>query len=121
IIRMMGYNKLESTFNELINLSDTIYLNQNPIVLDEIILKDYKRIVFKTYGNIQKNYPHFDHVDGFFLRCILRRNDSIIKIEDVSGKVKRNSMFASREIPELNFEFQLFNQRKLGLLNKNKI
>mgnify|MGYP001274447408 CR=1 FL=1 len=79
-----------------------------------------KNLIFKTYNKIQENYPHFTHSDKFFLRCILKRNNSIIKIEDLSGKIKRNSIFASREIPKLNFEFQLLNQRKLGLLHNDK-
>lgn len=120
IIRMLGYNELKTTFNGLNRVRDTIYLNQKPIVLDEIILKDYKNLIFETYNKIQKNYPHFTHSGKFFLRCILKRNNSIIKIEDLSGKIKRNSIFASRETPNLNFEFQLLNQRKLGLLNKDK-
>jgi hypothetical protein len=120
IIRMLGYNKLKTTFEELNSSVDTIYLKQSPIALNEVVVKDYKNIIFKTYNEIQKNHPHFSHSDKFFLRCILKRDNSIIKIEDVSGKIKRNSIFASREIPKLNFDFQLFNQRKLGLLKKDK-
>jgi hypothetical protein len=121
VIRMMGYNELQTTFKELGRSQDTIYLRQSPIILDEIILQDYKRLVFKIYGNIQKNYAHTAHVDAFFLRCILKKNDSIILLEDVSGEIKRNSMFTSKEVTDLNFEFNLLNQRKIGVFSKNKM
>lgn len=120
IIRMLGYKELNTTFKEMHASSDTIYLKGNPIILDEVILKNYKKLIFETYKNIQNNYAHFSHSDKFFLRCILKRNKSIIKIEDISGKIKRNSIFASKEIPILDYEFQLLNQRKIGLLNKDK-
>jgi len=119
-IRMLGYKELNTTFQELNTSSDTLYLSEKPIFLGEIILKNYKNLIFKTYNNIQNNYAHYSHSDKFFMRCILKRNNSNMKIEDISGKIKRNSLFASREIPKPNYEFQLLNQRKIGLLNKDK-
>lgn len=120
IIRMLGYTELKTTFRKLKELGDTIYLQQSPIALDEIILKDYKSLIFNTYANIPKNFPHYPFVDKFFLRCIIKRNDSLLKFEDVSGLIKRNSMFTSKEILKLKWGFQVLNQRKLGLLNKNR-
>ena len=117
---MMGYNMLKSTFKEFNSYPDTIYLSKTPIILGEIILKNYKKLIFKTYNELQKNYAHFSHSDKFFLRSILKKNDSIVKIEDISGRIKRNSIFASVKIPKLNFDFQILNQRKLGVLKKNK-
>lgn len=119
-IRMIGYDKLQTTFQALETSQDTIYLSQSPILLDEIIVKDYEKLVFNTYNAIQKNYLHKSHVNAFFLRCILKKNNAIIKIEDISGRIKRNTMFATENIPKIEFEFELLNQRKVGVLAKDK-
>lgn len=119
IIRSLGYISLKTTFEE-IHKKDTVFLERESYLLNEVVIKDYRGMLYKSYNNIEKNYPNYEYVDDFFIRTILKKNDSIIKIEDINGRIKRNSMFHSQSISNLNFEFEILNQRKLGLINKKK-
>lgn len=53
-------------------------------------------------------------VEDFFLRCILKRNGELVKIEDFSGRIKRDKLLGAKK----NFTFQLLNMRKFGIEKK---
>ena len=112
-IKMLGYETLKTTFKALSRTKDTLYLIPKPFQLDEVTLSN-KNILQEAYNHATINYPMEPFVEDFFLRCILKRNGEFVKIEDLSGRIKRDKLFAA----EKNYAFQLFNMRKFGIEKK---
>ena len=112
-IKMLGYETLRTTFKALSRTKDTLYLTPKPFQLDELTLSN-KNIIQEAYNHASINYPMEPFVEDFFLRCILKRNGELVKIEDFSGRIKRDKLFAA----EKNYAFQLFNMRKFGIEKK---
>ena len=112
-IKMLGYETLKTTFKALSHTKDTLCLTPKPFQLDEVTLSN-KNILQEAYNHASTNYPMKPFVEDFFLRCILKRNGELVKIEDFSGRIKRDKLFAA----EKNYAFQLFNMRKFGIEKK---
>ena len=112
-IKMLGYETLKTTFKALSRTKDTLYLTPKPFQLDEVTLSN-KNILQEAYNHATTNYPMEPFAEDFFLRCILKRNGELVKIEDFSGRIKRDKLFAA----EKNYAFQLFNMRKFGIEKK---
>ena len=118
-ISKLGYKEIKLTFGEL--NADTIFLSPKEIILlDEATIVNYPNLLRNVYLNVIKNYPHTSFVDKFFLRTILKRDNKIYRFEDTQGKIKRNSLFLSSDVKSLKFDFQILNQRKSGLLYKDR-
>ena len=112
-IKMLGYETLKTTFKALSRTKDTLYLIPKPFQLDEVTLSN-KNIIQEAYNHATTNYPMEPFVEDFFLRCILKRNGELVKIEDFSGRIKRDKLLGA----EKNFTFQLLNMRKFGIEKK---
>ena len=112
-IKMLGYETLKTTFKALSRTKDTLYLTPKPFQLDEVTLSN-KNILQEAYNHATTNYPMEPFVEDFFLRCILKRNGEFVKIEDFSGRIKRDKLLGAKK----NFTFQLLNMRKFGIEKK---
>ena len=112
-IKMLGYETLKTTFKALSRTKDTLYLIPKPFQLDEVTLSN-KNILQEAYNHATTNYPMEPFVEDFFLRCILKRNGEFVKIEDLSGRIKRDKLLGAKK----NFTFQLLNMRKFGIEKK---
>ena len=112
-IKMLGYETLKTTFKALSRTKDTLYLIPKPFQLDEVTLSN-KNILQEAYNHATINYPMEPFVEDFFLRCILKRNGELVKIEDFSGRIKRDKLLGAKKI----FTFQLLNMRKFGIEKK---
>ena len=112
-IKMLGYETLKTTFKALSRTKDTLYLTPKPFQLDEVTLSN-KNIIQEAYNHATSNYPMEPFVEDFFLRCILKRNGELVKIEDFSGRVKRDKLLGAKK----KFTFQLLNMRKFGIEKK---
>ena len=112
-IKMLGYETLKTTFKALSRTKDTLYLIPKPFQLDEVTLSN-KNILQEAYNHATTNYPMEPFVEDFFLRCILKRNGELVKIEDFSGRIKRDKLLGAKK----KFTFQLLNMRKFGIEKK---
>ncbi|MFC2681215.1 MAG: hypothetical protein ACFN01_01015 [Capnocytophaga leadbetteri] len=112
-IKMLGYETFKTTFKALSHTKDTLYLTPKPFQLDEVTLSN-KNIIQEAYNHASTNYPMKPFVEDFFLRCILKRNGELVKIEDFSGRIKRDKLFGIKK----DFTFQLLNMRKFGIEKK---
>lgn len=112
-IKMLGYETLKTTFKALSRTKDTLYLTPKPFQLDEVTLSN-KNILQEAYNHATTNYPMEPFAEDFFLRCILKRNGEFVKIEDLSGRIKRDKLLGVKK----NFTFQLLNMRKFGIEKK---
>ena len=112
-IKMLGYETLKTTFKALSHTKDTLYLTPKPFQLDEVTLSN-KNILQEAYNRASTNYPMEPFAEDFFLRCVLKRNGELVKIEDFSGRIKRDKLFGIKK----DFTFQLLNMRKFGIEKK---
>lgn len=115
-IKRLGYKPLRSTFNELQN-KKIIFLTEETIALDEVVLTSEKSIFDYIKDSLTSNYPFSPYEERFTLRALLKKNDTILKLEDLSGKVKRQQLLASKSnpMPKKNYEIELLNMRKAGI------
>ncbi len=116
---LLGYNSFSTTFSDI--KSDTILLESNIVELKEIILTDENYLYKNLRVNIAKNYPLYPFKEKFFLRGIVKRNDTIVRIEDFIGLIERRTLFATKEIPmpKKNYTIELQNLRKAGIVEKD--
>ena len=112
-IKMLGYETLRTTFKALSRTKDTLYLTPKPFQLDEVTLSN-KNIIQEAYNHASTNYPMESFAEDFFLRCILKRNGELVKIEDFSGRIKRDKLFGVKK----EYAFQILNMRKFGIEKK---
>jgi hypothetical protein len=117
-IRLLGYKTIYSTFKEVKN--DTIFLESKFETLDEIILGNSNSIK-NIYKEIYKNYPFTPYSELFFLRCLIKKDGEIIKLQDLNGIVKRKTLFSTSKIPmpKRNYEIEVLNMRKAGIDEKD--
>jgi hypothetical protein len=71
-------------------------------------------------GTILTDYALQPYTEKFYLRAILKKNSEIIKVIDLSGKVRKETLFNTRSIPMLkkNYTAQVENIRKAGKIFK---
>lgn len=110
-----GYEKLATTFTKL---SDTVYLKKSVFELDEVVVTNAKTIYQKIKDSITSNYLLEPHTETFFIRTILRRNDTMVRLQDMQGLVKRKtSIYAGNlKLDKNDYEIELKQMRQLGIL-----
>ena len=91
-IRLIGYKSIYSTFEKI--RKDTIFLESKFEALDEIILGNSNSIT-NVYKELHNNYPFKPYSESFFLRCFLRKDGVIIKLQDLNGSVNRKTLFST--------------------------
>ncbi len=119
ILSHIGYDEIKSNFSYL-NKNDTIFFKSKVISLDEIVITDKKNLIKNVYENVNENYPFFSFNDELFLRCVLRKNEEIVKIQDMVVNIQRNSLFTNQVYKELEFNVEVLNIRKAGITPKSK-
>src|SRR6187551_2609399 len=72
-IKKLGYEDMQIKFDDFKG-KDTIYMNPKMVLLDEVIISDYKPIINKVYKKIPENYQLKPFADQFFLRSILKKD-----------------------------------------------
>jgi hypothetical protein len=81
--------------------------------LDEIVV-DQNGFFKNMLGTILNDYALKPHVERFYLRAVLKRNSTIIKIVDLSGKIKKETLFNTKSfpMPKNNYTIEVENMRK---------
>jgi len=110
-----GYKKKTTTFNEL---ADTIYLHKRVLELDEVVVTNAKTIYQKIKDSILTNYLLEPHSETFFIRTILRRNDTLVRLQDIQGKVHRKTAVytGDLELKKDDFSVRINHMRQLGVI-----
>ncbi len=117
-IRLIGYKSILTTFKEIKN--NTIFLKSKFEELDEIILSNSNSIK-KIYTAVKNNYPFEPYTETFFLRCYIKKNGELLKIQDLNGLVRRKTLFGTSEkpMPKKNYEVSVLNVRKAGIYEED--
>lgn len=115
---IIGYDKLvlasENTKNNI------FYLESQIQTLDEVVISENSRdnLNVITEG-LRKNYPLTNYKEKFYLRNVLRKNDTITKIQDIAGVIEREGLFTDLK-PKKKYSVYLTNMRKAGY-NEGKV
>lgn len=117
---LLGYNDLKTTFNDL-KTKDTVFMEVKAIRLDEIIISNAESIIKKVHESVNKNYVLTPYNENFFLRCLLKKNSEIVRLQDVYGKIFREKMFKTDSKKETEFAVEILNMRKIGIIEKTDI
>ncbi|MGC1515080.1 MAG: hypothetical protein WA810_05840, partial [Maribacter sp.] len=115
IVYRPGYGKLSTTFQ---NIKDTIYLSKSVLELNEVTVTNAKPLWQKVKDSIKTNYALYPFKEKFLVRCMLRYNGEITRIQDMQGKVERKTLLYTQEIEadKNDFAVELTNMRKVGLV-----
>lgn len=110
-----GYDKIATTFD---NLKSTIYLEKSVFELAEVVVTNKKSLFQKIKDSLKNNYVFTPYSEKFLLRGLLKYNDSIVRIQDIQGKLKRKTLIYTSgiEIAKKDFEVEITNMRKIGIL-----
>ncbi len=130
----IGYNTLTATF-EAIAKQDTIFMDAKALELKEVVITNITPFMKKVYDKMNENILSNYSID-FFLRNVLKKDDSIIKLQDIYGKRgyyksqktenivdllnMRKTSILERKNPNLNFpDFNEFLRPPFPILEKN--
>ena len=116
----VGYETHSTTFDAN-SKSDTIFLKSNTVELDELLVSNTSSILTDVYRNLETNYPSSSFNERFFLRCILRKNNEVTRLQDIFGKIERNSLFRNQEIKKVSYNTEILNLRKVDLTEKSTV
>ncbi|VAW10500.1 hypothetical protein MNBD_BACTEROID03-1723, partial [hydrothermal vent metagenome] len=80
---LIGYEEFSKDFELLSRPLDTVFLESKFLELDEVIVTN-KEFSLADFIRIGVNYPFEPFTEAFFMRAHLTKNDSILKLQDIS-------------------------------------
>ena len=110
-LNLLGYNAIKTTFEELNNSKDTIFMENKAFLLEEVVVSNTIPFMKKVYAKLGENYLA-NYTANFFLRNELKKDNTYQILQDVHGKENHNSS----EKKKLNIE--ILNMRKTSLFEK---
>lgn len=119
-LSLIGYNDVKTTYDE-IKIKDTVFMEIQAINLEEIIVSDAASIIKRVHENISKNYSLTPYTENFFLRCLLKKNTELVRLQDIYGKVFKDKVFNTDLRKETEFAVEILNMRKIGIVDKAEI
>ncbi|MFS4494778.1 hypothetical protein [Maribacter sp. 2308TA10-17] len=113
VFYLIGYDKLKTTFEQL---QDTILLTKSVFELNEVVVTNGKTLYQKVKDSIRKNYKLEPYKEKFLIRALAKKDNEIWRIQDLQGKLKRNTLFYLKNMEQTkkDYTIELTNMRKLG-------
>ncbi|WP_115813210.1 peptidase associated/transthyretin-like domain-containing protein [Flavobacterium aquicola] len=109
-INLLGYVPIKTTFEE-IKKQDTIFIESKVFELNEVFVGNLEPFMKKVYDKMGEN-PIPNYTSDFFLRNVLKNDNTIVKLQDVYGKRNRNN------IEKNSTKIEILNMRKVSLFEK---
>lgn len=112
---LLGYEKRTIPIRKL--NTDTIYLKNKFFELDEVIISDVEQPIKSVFKKILINYPLEPYSESFFMRCVLEKDNEIVKLQDINGLVERQTLFSTSKspMPKRNYTVEIQHMRKAGI------
>lgn len=109
-----GYQNLRTTVGEL---RDTVYLKRSIVNLEEVVVTNAKSILERIRDSLTENYHFLPHVETFFIRALLRRNDTIVRLQDMQGNLKRKTLIYTGDLnlEKKDYAVELLQMRQVGI------
>jgi hypothetical protein len=113
IFYRIGYDKFTTTFSQI---NDTIILNKSVFELNEVVVTNARTLLEKIKDSLKSNYKMDSYKEKFFLRGLLKYNDTLSRIQDLQGKLKRKTLLygSDMNLDKKDYEVELVNMRKIG-------
>lgn len=117
-ISLLGYYPQNILCKNLKDINDSIFLEKRFIELDEIVVTNENTTFKSMVKSIESNFPSFPYKENYFLRSVLKKNGTIVKIEDIVGIIERQKLFSTSEnpMPKKNYSVEVQNMRKAGII-----
>ncbi len=111
----LGYKRLRKSFA---TLTDTLYLEKAPYELEEVVVTNVKNLWQKVKDSITNNYLFAPYKEKFFLRAMLKYNGTLVRLQDIEGKLARKTLLYNQkmELTPKDFIFEFTNMRKTGVV-----
>jgi hypothetical protein len=107
---LLGYKSLKNTF-EGIEKMDTIFMEAKAFELKEVVVTNLEPFIKKVYDKMADNYiPNY--TSNFFLRNVLKKDSSIVVLQDIHGKRSKNTN------PKIPSEIEILNMRKTSFFER---
>ena len=99
-------------------LTDTIYLEKKVVALDEVIVTNAKTILQRIRDSINSNYLLTPHTETFFIRALLKKNDTLVRMQDMTGTLLRKTSIYGNglKMEKKDYQVQLAEMRQLGII-----
>lgn len=107
---LLGYTPIRTTFEE-IKKQDTIFMQAKMVELKEVLVTNLEPYMKKVFDKMQTNFIS-NYTSNFFLRNVLKNDDTIVKLQDVYGRRNRNNSLKNKT------EIEILNMRKVSLFEK---
>ena len=107
-LNLLGYERLKTTFEELKNTNDTIFMQLKAIQLQEVVVSNTSSFMKKVYEKSKDNFLQ-DLQVNFFLRSVLKKDNITCALQDISGI--RNINTANQKITGI----EILNMRKIKI------
>ncbi|MDQ6472637.1 hypothetical protein RB619_18515 [Flavobacterium sp. LHD-80] len=114
---LIGYENRKMSFEE-VQKQDTIFLQSKITELDEVVIGTEVLLIKKAYAKMIDNYALSPYNENFFLRCTLKKNNEMSRLQDIYGKVSRNAIFKTVKVPDNKCAVEILNMRKVGIKEK---
>lgn len=115
---LIGYEDLKTSLHQIKN-QDTIFLQSKMVELDEVVVGQELAILKKAYSKLRENYIFEPYNENFFLRCVLKKDNELVRFQDIYGKVSRKSIFKTKIQPDNKCKVEVLNMRKVGISEKS--
>ncbi|UII76431.1 carboxypeptidase-like regulatory domain-containing protein [Flagellimonas sp. HMM57] len=117
---LIGYEKFSKSVEKNHTTVDTLFMRSQFYELNEVVVTN-KGFSLGDFISIGKNYPFEPYTESFFMRTLLKRNDSIIKLQDINGLIRRKQLLATskKPRPKNNIKVHVTNMRKTAILENN--
>jgi hypothetical protein len=107
---LLGYIPIKTTF-EGIKKQDTIFMEEKMFELKEVLVTNLDPYMKKVYDKMGSNFMS-NYTSNFFLRNVLKNDNTIVKLQDVCGKRNKNSTEKDKT------KIEILNMRKVSLFEK---
>lgn len=107
---LLGYVPIKTTFEE-IKKQDTIFMESKVFELKEVVVGNLEPFMKKVYDKMGENsIPNY--ISNFFLRNVLKIDNTIVKLQDLYGKRNKNNT------DKKSTKIEILNMRKISLFEK---
>jgi hypothetical protein len=107
---LLGYNSIKTTF-DVIEKQDTIFMEAKTFELKEVVITNLEPFMKKVYDKLGENYIS-NYTSNFFLRNVLKKDNSIVMLQDIHAKRGKNAN------PKNPSEIEVLNMRKTSFFEK---
>jgi hypothetical protein len=110
-LNLLGYNTVKTTFENLKNSKDTIFMEIKATQLQEVVVSNAGPYMKKVYGKFRDNALQ-NYTVNFFLRNVLKKDKVNARLQDLYARKNLNTSQKN------DLSIEILNMRKTSLAEK---